>query len=100
MRIAALIAVISLVAHGTGQLKVDSKTLTPGQVLHLTGAKFPKNEPLDVLIAGPTGRTQLKHIQADDKGGFKDFVVIPADMKPGSYRIVLIASDDDEVGDA
>jgi hypothetical protein len=100
MRTAFFIAFIALAAHGSGQLKLDSKTLTPGQVLHLTGAKFEKNEAFDVLIAGPTGRTQLSHIKSNAKGEFKDSVVIPADLKAGSYRIVLIASDDDEVADA
>jgi hypothetical protein len=87
-------------AHGQGQLKLETTNLTPGMALHLTGAKFPKGESFDVLLAGPSGRTQLKHIMADADGAFHDFVIVPEGLPPGSYRIVLIASDDDEVATA
>ena len=93
------LAFLALV-HGQGQLKLDTKTIAPGAALHLTGAKFAKNEALDVLLAGPGGRTQLKHILTDSTGAFHDFVIIPEGSAPGSYRIVLVASDDDEVGQA
>ena len=99
---AGMLAVLQLGAavHGQGQLKLETTNLTPGMTLHLTGAKFPKGESFDVLLAGPSGRTQLKHIMADSVGAFHDFVIVPEGLAAGSYRIVLLASDDDEVATA
>jgi hypothetical protein len=93
-------AFLLALVHGEGQLKLDNNKLTPGMAVHLTGAKFAKNDPLDVLLAGPSGRVQLKHILTDSTGAFHDFIVVPDGLAPGAYRIVLVASDDDEVAQA
>ena len=93
-------AFLLALVHGEGQLKLDPNKLTPGMALHMTGAKFEKNAPLDVLLAGPSGRVQLKHVMTDSAGAFHDFLVVPEGIAPGAYRIVLVASDDDEVGQA
>jgi hypothetical protein len=93
-------AFLLALVHGEGQLKLDNTKLTPGMALHMTGAKFEKNAPLDVLLAGPSGRVQLKHVMTDSAGAFHDFLVVPQGIAPGAYRIVLVASDDDEVAQA
>jgi hypothetical protein len=100
MKIAMIAAALLALVHGQGQLKLESKSVAAGAALHMTGVKFAKNEALDVLLAGPSGRVQLKHILTDSAGAFHDFVVIPEGTAVGAYRIVLVASDDDEVGQA
>ncbi len=95
----ALLGLFALAAvHPEGELTIDPTTFSPGLTVHLTGKKFPKNEMIDVLLAGPAKRTSLKQIKTDAEGAFHEFVVVPDNLPPGAYRVVLIAlSDDDEV---
>jgi len=51
-----------------------------------------------MLLVGPAGRTRLGEVRTDTAGVFRTAPVIPADLPVGAYRLVVLASDGDEVG--
>ena len=85
-------------AHGKGVLKLANRRLVAGDTLRLTGEKFPKASTLTLLLAGAGGRTRLAEVRTDTNGAFRSTALVPADLPVGSYRLVALASDGDEVG--
>ncbi len=85
-------------AHGKGVLKFADRRLVAGDTVRVTGEKFPKVSSLVMLLVGPAGRTRLGDARTDTAGVFRAAPVIPADLPVGAYRLVVLASDGDEVG--
>jgi len=52
---------------------------------------------LRLLLVGVAGRFQLGEVTADGVGGFAESLEVPANLALGAYRLVAIATDDDEV---
>ena len=92
--IAALLT-LGAALHG-GQIKLASKHLMVNAAFELTGTAFAKKEPFTILLVGTAGRIKLGEVNSDSAGKFKLTVTVPAGTKPGSYRLMLEASDDDE----
>lgn len=90
----------TLLAHGKGKLKLGSQHLTVGGTVELTGTEFAKKEPFTVLLIGTSGRTTIGEVRSDSLGKFSATVTVPATLAPGSYRLALEASDDDEAASA
>ena len=86
-----------LVAHEDGVLKLTNKTFPAGQYVRLTGEKFQKNSKLMLVLFGMRGRIELAEITVDSAGAFTDSLEIPADVAPGSWRLIAVATDGDEV---
>jgi hypothetical protein len=100
LRLLAVLAVlVSVVAvHGKGVLRLADRRLVAGDTAHVSGEKFPKASSLVMLLVGPAGRTRLSDVQTDTAGVFSAAPVIPAELPVGAYRLVVLASDGDEVG--
>jgi hypothetical protein len=96
----AALAVSAGLIHGQGKLKLSTKQLTPGDTVQLTGTEFAKKEPFTVLLVGAAGRTEMGEVKSDSAGKFTATLTVPAAVAPGSYRLVLEASDDDEAASA
>lgn len=98
-RLAALAVLVSVVAvHGKGALKLADRRLVAGNTARVSGEKFPKASSLVMLLLGPAGRIRLNEVHTDTAGVFRAAPVIPADLPVGAYRLVVLASDGDEVG--
>jgi len=94
--IAAMLTLGATFAHGGGKIKLASKHLMVNAAFDLTGTEFAKKEPFTILLVGAAGRIKLGEVKSDSAGKFKLSVTIPASTQPGSYRLMLEASDDDE----
>ncbi len=84
-------------AHEEGVLRPASRTLTAGDSLALAGFKFGKSAPLKIALVGLGGRFALGEVRTDSAGAFDIRVLVPEGAAAGSYRLVAIASDGDEV---
>lgn len=100
LRLMAVLAVLVSVAavHGKGVLRLADRRLVAGDTARVSGEKFPKASRLVMLLVGPAGRTRLSDVQTDTAGVFRAAPVIPAELPVGAYRLVVLASDGDEVG--
>jgi len=100
LRLLAVLAVLVnvVVVHGKGVLRLADRRLVAGDTARVSGEKFPKASSLVMLLVGPAGRTRLSDVQTDTAGVFRAAPVIPADLPVGAYRLVVLASDGDEVG--
>lgn len=98
--IVAVLAVWPAVAaaHGKGVLKVANRRLVAGDTMWIAGEKFSKAATLRLVLTGAGGRTRLGDVRTDSTGVFRTTLVVPVDMPLGSYRLVALASDGDEVG--
>lgn len=83
--------------HPEGVLRLSDRHLIQGSTVQIGGEKFSENGSLDLVLVGVAGRFTLGRVTADSVGGFESSLEIPADLEVGSYRLVAIASDGDEV---
>ncbi len=68
-----------------------------GATVPIGGEKFAEHGELELVLVGVAGRFRLGDVTADSVGGFAKSFDIPADIELGAYRLVAIATDDDEV---
>ena len=85
-------------AHGKGVVHLSDRRLVAGDTVRVNGEKFPRGSDLVLLLVGPAGRTRLGDVRADMNGAFRAGPMVPADLPVGPYRLVVLASDGDEVG--
>ena len=83
--------------HPEGTLKLADRRLVPGSAVQVRGEKFARGGTLELVLAGLAGRIWLRDVTADSVGGFSTAVEVPADLEIGSYRLVAVAADGDEV---
>ena len=100
LKILAALSVLASVAtvHGKGVLKIADRRVVAGDSVRVSGEKFPKAANLTMLLVGLPGRTRLMEIRSDTAGRFRVAPVVPADLPAGAYRLIVVASDGDEVG--
>jgi len=84
-------------AHEKGVLKLATRQLVPGDSVEATGQRFSRRASLTIELAGIAGQTRLAEIRTDSLGAFRRALVVPADLPAGSYRVVTVAADGDEV---
>ncbi len=84
-------------AHEKGVLKLATRQLIPGDSVATTGEHFGRRAPLKILLVGTVGRRPLAEIRTDSLGALRWTLILPADVPPGSYRVVAVAADGDEV---
>lgn len=84
-------------AHEEGVLKVASRQFAPGDSLRIVGEKFGGRNELRLLLVGAAGRIELATVKTDSAGAFTTTLRVPDDARLGTYRLVAVASDGDEV---
>ncbi len=84
-------------AHEKGVLKLRTRQLVPGDSVEATGQRFSRRATVTIVLVGIAGRTRLDQVRTDSLGAFRRALVVPADLSPGSYRVVVVAADGDEV---
>ncbi len=102
--LAALVATVPAAAiasdamvHPEGTLKLASRQLVSGSTVQIGGEMFAERGKLQLLLVGVAGRFQLGEVTADSVGGFAESFEVPANLALGAYRLVAIATDEDEV---
>ncbi len=83
--------------HEDGVLKLERREFAPGDSVAVTGEKFSGQAELRLLLAGVDGTVELVTVHTDTAGAFSAIVLVPVDAAPGAYRLIALASDDDEV---
>jgi hypothetical protein len=96
----ALLAATSdaLNAHEKGILKLATRQLVASDSVRVVGEKFARRSTLVLFLTGLHGRIRLQEVHADTGGAFAAMLHVPPDIASGSYRLIAIASDGDEVG--
>ena len=84
-------------AHPEGTLKLASRQLVSGSTVLIRGEMFAERGKLQLLLVSVAGRFQLGEVTADSVGGFAESLEVPANLALGAYRLVAIATDEDEV---
>ncbi len=97
--VALMLAAIPLGAlvHPEGALRVANPQFVPGSTVQVGGEKFAGGGKLELVLVGVAGRFRLGQVTTDSVGGFSESFEVPMDVEVGSYRLVAIATDGDEV---
>jgi hypothetical protein len=83
--------------HPEGVLKLADRQLVAGTTVPIRGQEFAEHGKLELLLVGVAGRFRLGDVTADSVGDFTQSFDIPADLDVGTYRLIAVATDDDEV---
>ena len=83
--------------HPEGALRVANPQFTQGSAAQIGGEKFATDGVLELFLVGVAGRFTLGKVTADSVGGFNNSFDIPIDTEVGSYRLIAVATDGDEV---
>lgn len=84
-------------AHGEGVLKVPASSVAAGSPFAVQGSSFEKGMLLRLVLLGALQEYALQEVVADTAGAFSVEVTLPAEARPGQYRVVAIAPDGDQV---
>lgn len=83
-------------AHGEATLKSAVKSVAAGASLTLNGDDFEAGESSRLVLKGALKDYELGSVTAKADSTFTTDVVVPADARPGQYRIVAMGPDGDE----
>ena len=83
--------------HPEGTLTLADRRLVAGREIVIGGEKFGRGGQLILELVSLNGRVRLGTVTTDSSGGFHRAFDVPADLAAGSYRLVAIAGDGDEV---
>jgi hypothetical protein len=93
-RVVGLWALMALASTGNGLghdgftgITLEPPRVNPGGVVVITGHQVATDEPVAIVLAGPTGRTQLATAVTDGMGHFTVGPTIPAETPSGTYVI-------------
>ena len=85
------------VMHPEGTLKLADRKLVAGSTVEIGGEMFAGGGRLELVLVSVAGRFRVGDVTADAAGEFSQPFEIPADLDVGAYRLVAIATDEDEV---
>lgn len=86
-----------LAAHGDATLESSAASVRVGEALALSGSLFVPGEAHRLVLRGTMSEYELGEVTAGSDSTFTRRLSIPADVRPGQYRLVAIAPDGDEV---
>lgn len=87
----------ALGAHGEGTLEIPRSVVAAGGTLPVEGEEFAPEEVVQIRLLGTFDEHDILEVTPDGEGNFSAELEIPADARPGAYRLVAIATDGDEI---
>lgn len=85
--------VLPATGHGTS-LSLNKKQARPGETIAVKGAGLGKNAAITITLEGVLSTHPLREARGNDHGEFQIEIVIPSELKPGSYTVKAQAGDD------
>ncbi|MFQ5778805.1 MAG: hypothetical protein ACE5IP_12435 [Terriglobia bacterium] len=80
------VAALPAGAHGTS-LSLSHTQVQPGQQIEVKGTGVGENAAVEITLEGALNTYRLGSAQGNAHGEFQLEVVIPAEVKPGSYTV-------------
>jgi hypothetical protein len=84
-------------AHEEAVLRSSRSSVSAGASLPLSGSDFAGSETYQLKLLGVLNEYDVGQVAADSAGVFTHQLTIPADVTPGAYQVVAVASDGDVV---
>jgi hypothetical protein len=86
---------VALVAavHPEATLKSSVKSVEAGHEMPLQGEQFDAGDAVQLVLQGALAEYDLSSVTPEEGGVFAINVEIPANVRPGEYRLVAVASD-------
>lgn len=93
----AVLGPAKLAAHGEATLESPSSSVAAGGSLTLNGAGFAPGQVHRLVLRGSLEEHELGGVTPEADSTFTAQLSIPADARPGQFRLVAVAPDGDEV---
>jgi hypothetical protein len=93
----AVSATLGAAAHPEAALKSDVTSVRAGTAWPVRGEKFAADQKVQLALQGALAAYKLREVQAAGDGTFTLSLDIPAEVRPGTYRLVALADDGDAV---
>ncbi len=84
-------------AHEEAVLRSSQSSVSAGASLELSGSDFTGSETYKLRLLGVLNEYDVGEVAADSAGTFTRQLTVPAEVPPGAYQIVAVASDGDVV---
>jgi hypothetical protein len=84
-------------AHEEAVLRSSQTSAAAGSSIELTGSDFAGSESYQLRLLGVLNEYDAGEVAADSTGVFSHQLAVPAEVVPGAYQVVAIASDGDVV---
>jgi hypothetical protein len=95
--VGVLLSATSAVAHDRGVLRLSTRELVVGNAVRVNGEKFSPSANLELVVVGTRGRIAVGKVTTDSAGRFQTDLDVPQHVAPGTYRLIAVADDGDEV---
>ncbi len=92
-----LLWTVPAVAHEKAVLSSPESSVTAGGILTLRGSDFGKDETYRLKLTGALTEYDLGEVTADRAGVFSVEIQLPRGVRSGTYRVIAVAPDGDEV---
>jgi hypothetical protein len=83
--------------HEEAVLRSSQSSVSAGASLELIGSDFAASETYQLMLLGVLNEYDVGEIAADSAGTFTHQLTVPANVVPGAYQVVAVASDGDVV---
>jgi hypothetical protein len=73
-------------------MEIPAERVPPGSTLPLIGLDFFPGEPLQIVLTGPAGASDLGVVKAGPDGHFEAFLDLPRDIPTGPYTVDAVST--------
>jgi hypothetical protein len=84
-------------AHEEAVLRSSQTSVAAGSSIELSGSDFAGTESYQLRLLGVLDEYDVGRVEADSSGVFSHQLAVPAEVAPGAYQVVAVASDGDVV---
>lgn len=91
----AAAASLGATLHPTAVLTSETTTIRAGTAWSVQGRQFIPDEPVQLVLQGAFDEYDLTEVRATADSTFSVSLDVPADVRPGTYRLAAIVPDGD-----
>lgn len=84
-------------AHEEAVLRSSQTSVAAGSSMELSGSDFAGAESYQLRLLGVLDEYDIGEVEAESSGVFSLRLAVPAEVAPGAYQVVAVASDGDVV---
>jgi hypothetical protein len=88
-----------IAAHGGASVALTPTAAAPGDQIQVKIEGYENSIPVSITLEGISGSIPLGTATTDASGAATTSVMIPANVKPGSYSVKAVGADDNEMAD-
>ncbi len=86
---------LAAAVHPSAIIRSSTSTAAAGSTIPVEGEEFSQDDMTTLVLRGALAEYELVDVDTDENGSFRIELAIPAEVRPGQYRLVALAPDGD-----